>query len=253
MAERRPRLWLTLRCIAMKTIKSSRRASLDGPLAAGIPGMPAALVHLAERYGHLPLSESLAPARRYASEGFKVTSRYRRLAAYRIKQLQKYPATAAIFLQKGDVPRLGFLIRQTDLANTIDAMAREGRAGFYAGEIAQRLVGQSQQHGGIWELDDLKNYRVIEREPIITHYHDVRVVSAPPPSSGGIVMAQALQMLSGFELSKMSGIQRKHHIIEVMRRAYRDRTVYLGDPDFVEIPLGRLLAKPYLGRAGAEH
>ncbi len=221
-------------------------ASLNGPLAAGIPGTPAALVQLAEHYGRLPLRQTLAPAMRLAEQGFKVTSRYHRLIAYRAETLRQYPSSAGIFLQDGMPPQIGYLIRQEELAGTINAIAEHGLDGFYSGPIAQKLVWESRKHGGVWRLEDLKNYRVIERRPIITEYQGVRIVSAPPPSSGGIVMAQALQILNAFDLAEMSNIQRKHHIIEAMRRAYRDRAVYLGDPDFVDIPVERLLAKAYL-------
>ena len=221
-------------------------ASLNGPLAAGIPGTPAALVHIAEHYGRLPLSKSLAPAKRYAEQGFKVTSRYYRLIAYRAGTLRQYPAAAEIFLQDGKPPRIGYLIRQEALAGTIDAIAENGLDGFYRGPIAVLMVQEARKHGGIWSLEDLAAYRVIEREPIVTHYHNVRIVSAPPPSSGGIVIAQALQILAAFDLADMSIVQRKHHVIEAMRRAFRDRAVFLGDPDFVDVPVERLLDKSYL-------
>ena len=227
-------------------------ASLNGPLAAGIPGTPAALVHIAEHYGRLPLSKSLAPAKRYAEQGFKVTSRYHRLVAYRAGTLRQYPAAAEIFLQDGEPPRIGYLIRQVTLAGTIDAIAENGLDGFYRGPIAELMVREARKHGGIWSLKDLDAYRVIEREPIVTHYHNARIVSAPPPSSGGIVMAQALQILASFDLDDMSIVQRKHHVIEAMRRAFRDRAVFLGDPDFVEVPVERLLDKSYLEGAGAD-
>ena len=226
--------------------KVIKDASLNGPLAAGIPGTPAALVHIAEHYGKLPLSKSLAPAKRYAEQGFKVTSRYHRLIAYRAETLRQYPAAAEIFLQDGKPPRIGHLIRQEALAGTIDAIAENGLDGFYRGPIAELMVREARKHGGIWSLKDLDAYRVIEREPIVTHYHNARIVSAPPPSSGGIVMAQALQILASFDLDDMSIVQRKHHVIEAMRRAFRDRAVFLGDPDFVDVPVERLLDKSYL-------
>ena len=221
-------------------------ASLNGPLAAAIPGMPAGLVYLAEHYGRLPLSQTLAPAKRYAEQGFKVTSRYRRLATYRAKVLRQYPAAAEVFLQNGKPPRIGYLIRQEALAATINAIAERGRGGFYRGPVAETMVREARKHKGIWSLKDLEAYRVIEREPIVTHYRGVRVVSAPPPSSGGVVMAQALQILAAFDLDGMSNVQRKHHIIEALRRAFRDRAVFLGDPDFVDVPVARLLDKSYL-------
>ena len=223
-----------------------RDASLKGPLAAGIPGMPAGLVHLAEHYGRLPLRQSLAPAIRYAEQGFKVTSRYHRLSAYVADTLRQYPAAAGIFLQDGKPPRIGHLVRQEALARTIEAIAEKGLDGFYRGPIAERMVWEARKHGGIWSLQDLDTYRVVEREPVVFSYRDTRIVSAPPPSSGGIVMAQALSILEQFDLSAMSNVQRKHHIIEAMRRAFRDRSVFLGDPDFVDVPTARLLDESYL-------
>ena len=223
-----------------------RDASMKGPLAAGIPGMPAGLVHLAEHYGRLPLRQSLAPAIRYAEQGFKVTSRYHRLAAYMTDTLNQYPAAAGIFLQNGKPPRIGYQVRQEDLARTIEAIAEKGMDGFYRGPIAQRMVREARKHGGIWSLEDLSAYRVVEREPIVASYRGTRIISAPPPSSGGIVMAQALRMLEQFDLDEMSNVQRKHHIIEAMRHAFRDRAVFLGDPDFVDVPVARLLDESYL-------
>ena len=223
-----------------------RDASLKGPLAAGIPGMPAGLVHLAEHYGRLPLRQSLAPAIRYAEQGFKVTSRYHRLAAYVAGTLRQYPAAAGIFLQDGKPPRIGHVVRQEALARTIEALAENGLDGFYKGPIAQQMVREARKYGGIWSLDDLSAYRVLEREPIVVNYRDVRIVSAPPPSSGGIVMAQALRILEQFDLNAMGSVQRKHHIIEAMRRGFRDRAVFLGDPDFVDVPVARLLDDSYL-------
>ena len=223
-----------------------RDASLKGPLAAGIPGMPAGLVHLAEHYGRLPLRQSLAPAIRYAEQGFKVTSRYHRLSAYVADTLRQYPAAAGTFLQDGKPPRIGHLIRQEALARTIEAIAEKGLGGFYRGPIAERMVREARKHGGIWSLQDLDAYRVVEREPVVFSYRGTRIVSAPPPSSGGIVMAQALSILEQFDLSAMSNVQRKHHIIEAMRRAFRDRSVFLGDPDFVNVPTDRLLDESYL-------
>ena len=223
-----------------------RDASKKGPLAAGIPGMPAGLVHLAEHYGRLPLHQSLAPAIRYAEQGFKVTSRYHRLAAYVTDTLRQYPAAAGIFLQDGKPPRIGHLVRQESLARTIESIAEQGQDGFYRGPVAERMVREARKHGGIWSLEDLNTYRIVEREPIVFHYRDTRIVSAPPPSSGGIVMAQALRILEQFDLDAMSNVQRKHYIIEAMRRGFRDRAVFLGDPDFVDVPVDRLLDKSYL-------
>ncbi len=223
-----------------------RTASINGPLAAAIPGMVAGLVYLAEQYGRLPLKRTLAAAIKHAREGFVVTPRYQRLMAFRRDVVAGYPEAAGIFLQDGAVPALGYRIRQPDLANTISAIAEHGREGFYAGEVARLLVKGALDNGGNWSLEDLADYRIVEREPIVTHYRGIRVVSAPPPSSGGIVLAQALQMLALFDLDTMTTVQKKHHIIEAMRRAYRDRAVFLGDPDFITVPTERLLNTDYL-------
>jgi len=218
--------------------------ALNGPLAAAIPGQPAALAWLAERYGRLPLAQTLAPAVRLAREGFPADEPYRRFAAWRLPVLRDSPAAAAQLLADGEVPALGALIRQPDLAETLDRLGREGHAGFYAGPFAQRLVAEVRAAGGIWTLEDLAAYRIVERAPVVGHYRGWRLVSAAPPSSGGVLLVQMLNMLSGFDLDGLDGAGRAHLLAEVMRRAYRDRAVYLGDPDQVEIPLDRL-THPY--------
>lgn len=214
--------------------------SVDGPLAAGIPGQPAALVHIAERYGRLSLAESLAPAIRAAREGFSVTGYYRRMAEFRLEALRRSPAAADVFLLDGEVPPLGHRIRQPDLAGTLEAMAAHGAAGFYAGEVAQRLVDGSRAAGGIWTLQDLRDYRIVERVPVSGEYRGWRIVSAAPPSSGGVALVEMLNVLAGYPLEGLAAEQRAHLTIEAMRRAYRDRAEYLGDPDFVAAPFERL-------------
>jgi gamma-glutamyltranspeptidase/glutathione hydrolase len=224
----------------------NRGASINGPLAAGIPGVPAGLVHLAQRYGSLPLEKSMAAAIRYAKEGFAIGARYQNLVSYRLEALQRVPEAAAIFLEDNRIPQIGFVVKQNDLAVTLERIAELGNDGFYHGELAEKLVLGVSQAGGVWSLKDLGNYRVVERAPIVTNYRGMRVVSAPPPSSGGIVMGQALQILEHFDLDSMDSITRKHYVIESMRRAYRDRAVFLGDPDYFKVPVRRLLDKDYL-------
>ena len=221
-------------------------ASLEGPLAAGIPGLVAGLAHVAEKYGRLPLSKSLEPAVRLAREGFPVTQGYKDMAGWRLKTLQKFPETARIFLANNGVPELGHPIIQEDLGHLLEQVGAKGAGYFYQGEFAQRLVQGVRAAGGIWSPEDLQNYHVVERAPIVTEYRGIRVVSAPPPSSGGIVMTQALEILEHQDLMGVDSITRMHIVIEAMRRAYRDRAVYLGDPDFVTIPTDRLLAPDYL-------
>jgi gamma-glutamyltranspeptidase/glutathione hydrolase len=218
--------------------------SMNGPLAAGIPGIPAAIVHLAKKYGRLPLATSLQPAIEQARHGFKVNEHYRRLAKFRLDILRQYPAAAAIFLQDNEVPKPDYVIRQPDLARTLELIAEKGKAGFYQGELAKKLVNGVRAVNGIWTLDDLAEYNVVERQPIQGTYRGITVTSAAPPSSGGIAIMTMLNILSGYDLDRYDDVDRIHFIVEAMRRAYRDRAVYLGDPDFVDIPIARLL-NPY--------
>jgi len=220
------------------------KASIDGPLAAGIPGMPAALVYLAEHFGKLPLSTSLAPAIKIARQGFKSGPHYQRMASFRRKVLLQSPDAARIFLRQQQAPEPGTLIQQPELADTLEAMAKHGFDGFYRGATATKLVQGVRSAGGIWRMEDLANYRVKLRQPIVSHYKQFTITSAAPPSSGGIGIATMLNILSAYPLSSMNEVQRIHTITEAMRRAYRDRAVYLGDPDYVKMPLQRL-TNPY--------
>lgn len=219
------------------------RLSLDGPLAAAIPGLPGGLAHMAATFGTLPLSRSLAPAVRLAREGFAVTPRYRRLAGWRREALQQWGA-AAVFLDSDRVPAEGYVVRQPDLARTLEALAREGAAGFYRGDTARRLVEGVRAHGGIWTPADLAEYRVVEREPVRGTYRGARIVTAALPSSGGVMLLEMLGMLERYALEPLASIDRTHLLIEVMRRAYRDRALYLGDPDFIDTDVAARLLDP---------
>ena len=214
--------------------------SLTGALAAGIPGEVAALVHIAAQYGRLPLSHTLEPAIRLARDGFVVDERYRRLAGFRLASMQKDSETARIFLQNDTVPQLGYRLRQPELAETLDDIAREGEAGFYGGRVARQLVDGVRRKGGLWTLEDLADYEVIERRPVSGHFHGLRITSAGPPSSGGVALLTMLNILSGLQLDEADAVTRTHLVIEAMRRAYRDRALYLGDPDFVSVPVAML-------------
>ena len=226
-------------------------ASVDGPLSAGIPGLPAALAHIAQRYGRLSLAESLAPAIRLARQGFPVTPHYRRMAAFRLPALEQSPAAAEIFLDDGSVPAIGYVVRQPDLARTLEAIASHGQDGFYRGAVAARLVQAVRQAGGIWTAQDLAQYRVVEREPVTGRYRDLRIVSASPPSSGGVALVTMLNVLAGFDLAGADPVTRTHLVIEAMRLAYRDRAEHLGDPDFVSVPTGRLSSPRHADRLRA--
>ncbi len=217
-------------------------ASRNGPLAAGIPGLPAALVHLAENYGRLSLEESLAPAIRYAEEGFPAYEEFVRRLARRAPTMSE--AARDVFAPGGEVPVAGDLFRQPQLAATMRTLAREGHDGFYTGDVARNLVHGVQQEGGIWSAEDLLNYQVVEREPLIGTYRDVTITTTPPPSAGGVALINMFNMLAGYDLATADRVTRTHLLTEIMRRAYRDRGPYLGDPDFIDVPLD-ILTHPY--------
>ncbi len=219
--------------------------SVNGPMAAGIPGVPAAIEHLVEKYGRLDLKQVLAPAIKQARQGFDVTPRYQALMGFRQEVIASYDYGASIFLRNKNIPALDETIVQADLADTLQLLAEKGRGGFYDGDVALKLVNSVQANGGIWEREDLLAYDVIERQPVTFNYHDNRITSAMLPSSGGVVLGQALQILEHFELKDYEEVDKVHIVAEAMRRAYRDRAAYLGDADFVDVPIKRLLDRDY--------
>ncbi len=221
-------------------------ASINGALSAGIPGIPAALVHLAENYGKLKLSSSMASAIHYARQGFPVGEHYQRMAGFRLDALQNNEEASRIFLQQDDVPELGYIIKQKDLALTLERIAESGYAGFYESELAGKMVEDVRKNGGIWSMKDLATYKIKQRSPDVTVYKDMKLVSASLPSSGGLVIAEILAILAQVDIEKMDEVQRIHHIVEAMRRAYRDRAEYMGDPDFIEVPVDYLLSDSYI-------
>lgn len=218
-------------------------ASLNGPLAAAIPGTPAALAHIADKYGRLPLSVSLQPAIDIALDGFRTGERLRERVEWRQAAFNK--AARELFMPDGVPPAIGTLIRQPRLAATIGKIAAHGRDGFYRGWVASTLISEVSRSGGIWSQKDLDGYRIVERDPVVIHYGDARIVSAALPSSGGIVLAQILNMLQLRQLSSGDRVQRVHTIVEAMRRAYRDRALYLGDADFVDVDQSMLTSREY--------
>jgi gamma-glutamyltranspeptidase/glutathione hydrolase len=223
----------------------NRDVSTNGPLSAGIPGEPAGLVLMAAHYGKLPLSVSLAPAIRIATEGFQPDARFLGTIEDRKDVLARYPASAAVYLPGGSVPSAGWTLKQPDLARTLQRLAAKGHDGFYKGETAKLLVDASRSAGGNWAAADLQAYQAKEREPLSVNYKGYRIVTAPPPSSGGIAIAEILNILSGFDLTKVDVAHATHLTIESMRRAFRDHNEYLGDPDFVAMPLDMLLSPYY--------
>lgn len=228
------------------------RQTIDGPLAAAIPGLPAGLVHVAANYGRLPLAESLAPAIRLAEQGWVFGEKNRAMMGWREAQLAADPGAAPLLLVDGKTPEVGTRLRNPDYAAVLRALAERGAAGFYEGEVAERLVAGVRAAGGIWTREDLAQYRVVEREPLVFRHRGRVIVTAPPPSSGGVALAQTLQILEGFAWAGRDEVERLHLRIEAMRRAYRDRAIHLGDPDFVEVPVALLTAPAYAAglRAG---
>ena len=223
----------------------NRDRATNGPWAAGIPGLPAALVHVAGKYGRLPLKDSLAPAIRIAREGFPMYARLVRGYGERREVMERYPGTRAVFMKNGRPLKEGEWLRQPELAATLQQLAEHGFDGFYRGPTAQKLLEGVKAEGGTWTADELAAYRVKEREPIRFKYHQWDIVTAPPPSSGGIAMAEMLQMLEPWDLQAMGETERVHLVVESMRRAFHDRTFYLGDPDFVDIPQATLTSPYY--------
>jgi gamma-glutamyltranspeptidase/glutathione hydrolase len=221
-------------------------SSTSGPLSSAIPGEPAAFEYLARKYGKLPLKQSLQPAIRLAREGFPLYQRMQYAIKAKRDILARSPDAAKVFLTAdGNVPEVGTVIKQPELANTLEAIAAQGARGFYEGRVAQNLVAGVRAGGGIWTLEDLKNYRIVERKPLVGEYHGVRIVTAPPPSSGGIAVLDSLNILAGFDFHDVDSATHKHLIIEAMRRAYRDRAIFLGDPDFIKMPLQQLMSVDY--------
>jgi gamma-glutamyltranspeptidase / glutathione hydrolase len=221
------------------------RASLDGAKAAGIPGTPAGLVHIARRYGRLPLAATLAPAIALAEQGFPADGRYLAAAGWRESVLKADAAAARIFLDDGTVPGKGFVVRQPELAATLRAIAERGGEGFYRGPVAEEMVRAVQANGGLWTLEDLARYRLMERDPLKFRYRDATITTISLPSSGGLVLAQALQILERYDLAALTEAERSHLVVEALRRGFHDRARFMGDADFVTVPEIRLRSREY--------
>jgi gamma-glutamyltranspeptidase/glutathione hydrolase len=217
------------------------KLSVAGGLAAGIPGEPAGLGLLATRYGRLPLAVSLAPAIRLARDGFPLYARLRGGLKFKLDEFRAQPEVAKHWLLRGEVPPEGFIIKQPELARTLELLAAHGAEAFYHGALARQLVAGVRARGGIWTEADLAAYAPVERAPVIGHYRGARIVSGSPPTSGGIMLIDALNILAGYDLATLDDVTRIHVIAEAMRRVHRDRAVWLGDPDFVQMPVEQLI------------
>jgi gamma-glutamyltranspeptidase/glutathione hydrolase len=216
--------------------------------SSGVPGTVAGLIHALEKYGSMSLKEVLKPAIKLASQGFQVNydlSDSLRLAS---KRLHKHPASKKYFYKRqGGYYLPSDLLVQSDLGYTLKRIAEQGDLGFYKGQTAKLIVQQMQRSGGLITLDDLAKYQVVERQPVCGSYKQHSLCAMPPPSSGGIHLIQMLNILENFELSKMghNSAAYIHHLVESMRSAYADRSLYLGDPDFTPVPVNQLIDKAY--------
>ena len=220
---------------------SISKDSVNGPRAAGIPGMLAALELISQRYGQLPWQQLVQPAVALAEEGFVPHARYQKYLAMRqaVFNAEARRIFAAAPLQAKQK------IKQQDLAATLRRIASLGAADFYQGETAKRMVAAVKAAGGIWQLDDLKQYKVLIRKPQLTKYKDLTLVLPVLPTSGGLVMSQILAMLEAETLPLKYDAESIHLLVEAMRRAYRDRAVYMGDPAFTQVPVEKLLSADY--------
>ena len=225
--------------------------SINGVLSAAIPGIPAALDVLAKKYAKFPLETTLKPAISLAQNGFVVNSKYIQYARLRADAMRKSPASAQIFLDDGKTPSSGHVVVQKTLAKTLRLLAQHGGGYFYRGAFARKLVEEVNAAGGIWQVRDLEEYSAPLREPMGFTYHGLHILTVPPPSSGGLAISQILKILENFELEKQAPALRTHIIIEAMRRAYHDRSLYLGDPDVVNIPLQRIQSQAYIRNLAA--
>ena len=227
------------------------QASLVGPLASGVPGAVAGLTAALARYGSLPLATVLRPAIQLAERGFVVDSAFsRRLAEY-APTLERF-AGRDVFLPDSQPLKPGTVLRQPALARTLRAIAKKGRAGFYAGPIAEAWTRELSAAGGIIAMDDLRRYRAEWRQPVRTTYRGNTVLAMPPSSSGGVTMTETLNIPEGFDPLPPYGSTRWAHLLgSAFQRAFVDRNAKLGDPAFVSVPLAQLTDKRYAARLRA--
>ncbi len=216
-------------------------------LAIGVPGTVAGLTMALEKYGSgkFKLSELMAPAIDLARRGYKVGDEFEDTGRSSIARMARWPSTAKLFLRPdGSLIARGTLLVQSDLAATLDLIAKRGPRAFYEGPVADKISAAVRAAGGLMTSDDLKNYKAVERPVLRGNYRGLSIVSMPPPSSGGVVLLEMLNVLEGFKL-KADDPDSVHLLVETMRYAYADRAHLLGDPDFVKAPIAGLLSKRY--------
>lgn len=227
--------------------------STKGHLAVGVPGTVSGMEYAREKYGTRSRTELIAPAIRLADKGFALDQGDIDMLLTSTKDFQEDSASGAIFLNKGQPYQVGQKLVQRDLARTLHAISVKGTDGFYKGWVGKAIVASSQAGKGLITQEDLDGYKTRELAPVECDYRGYHVVSAPPPSSGGVVICEMLNILEGYPLKDLGyhSAQAVHYQIEAMRHAYVDRNSYLGDPDFVKNPLDRLLDKNYAAKIRA--
>ena len=219
-------------------------ASEIGYKSIGVPGSVAGMIYAEQNWGKLSLKQVMAPAIRLAREGYTLT--WGEAGDFQDKYLAKFPESRRIFQRNGDYYKPGDVFRQPELARTLERIA-EKPDDFYHGSLARDLAAAMQKGGGLITADDLAHYEVKEREPIRGTYRGYEVISAPPPSSGGTVLVESLNILEAYNLGGMGerSAQSIHYTIEAFRRAFFDRAEFLGDPDFTRIPVAQMIDKKY--------
>ncbi|MEE9448633.1 MAG: gamma-glutamyltransferase [Ignavibacteriaceae bacterium] len=221
--------------------------SQKGTTSAGVPGSVAGLIYTLEKYGTLPLAEVILPAIDLAKNGWNLDERDARYFKNNLQEFEKYSSSLKVFSKDGEPYREGDLFTQPDLAWTLEQIKKNGRDGFYKGKVADLLVEQVSSLGGYITLEDLEKYQPLEREPITGNYRGYKVVSMPPPSSGGIALVELLNILENYDLVKDdwgSGLY-IHHLVEAMKYVYADRAYHLADEDFYPVPEEKLISKKY--------
>lgn len=230
-------------------------SSLVGYRASGVPGTVAGMALALQKYGsgRFTWAQLLEPARRLAAEGFAVDYRLARSLRASADLLGRYEDSRRIFLRDGKFYEEGEIIRQTDLAATLARLQKQGPREFYEGETARLIAEDMKRHNGTITLEDLRGYVAKERVPVSSTYRGYKIISMPPPSSGGVVLIEMLNILEGFDLGRMGwASSEKYHVMtEAMRRAFADRAEYMGDADFVNVPVAGLIDKSYAAKLRA--
>ncbi|MFC3337201.1 gamma-glutamyltransferase [Paracandidimonas soli] len=227
--------------------------SLYTHYAVGVPGTPVGLEYALQKWGTKPLTQVMAPAIALAENGFPVSETLATVLQREKTNMGKWPATTAIFWRNGEPLKAGDLLVQKDLAQSLRLIAAEGSGAFYRGEIARKIAAEMAPYPGAITMADLNNYKLLLREPIRGTYRGYEIVTMPPPSSGGIHLVQMLNMLERWPLAQWghNSDQTIHHMTEVMKLAYADRSEYLGDPEFVRVPSKGLTSRAYADHLAA--